>query len=488
MLSHGLPQHRPGHLTMRRAAVLLALGLCAGLAAAHLPIGSVSAQPGPVTVTVDETVEVSDGPALLPGAIIAVDETVEVSDGPALLPGAIIAVNESVSVSDEPEGSAGVTGGGSTIGHAPAISGFSPRSGPVGDSVTITGSAFMGATALKFNSITATFTVDSAAQITATVPSGAITGPVTITTPFGTGTSPFDFAVAPRIAGFSPTSGGPGAQITITGDAFVRVGAVTFNGLRTAFTVESATQITATVPANATTGPLSVATSAGAATSAASFTVAPRIASFTPIGGSPGTRITIAGANFSRATAVTFGVNATFTVDSTTQITATVPDGATTGKIGVTTAVGTATSPSDFSVTTMPIISSFSPLGAPVGSRVIISGANFAGATLVSLNGVRATFTVDTPQQITATVPAGATTGLIAVTTSIGTATSARSFAVTTGAVLGEFEEGLPAPAERDRMPEPAIDRPPPAEMDVETAPAEEPVPELPSLAPEDSD
>ena len=80
----------------------------------------------------------------------------------------------------------------------PAISDFSPLSGPVGTSVTINGSGFTGATGVKFNGTSAgsgNFTVVSDVQITATVPSGASTGPISVTTPGGTGTSSADFTV-----------------------------------------------------------------------------------------------------------------------------------------------------------------------------------------------------------------------------------------------------------------------------------------------------
>jgi uncharacterized repeat protein (TIGR03803 family) len=78
---------------------------------------------------------------------------------------------------------------------------------------------------------------------------------------------------APTISGFSPTSGGAGTSVTITGTSFIGATAVEFNGAGAAFTVDSATQITATVPASATTGPLTVTTANGTATSASAFAI-----------------------------------------------------------------------------------------------------------------------------------------------------------------------------------------------------------------------
>jgi hypothetical protein len=70
----------------------------------------------------------------------------------------------------------------------PAVSGISPASGPAagGDSVTVTGSSFTGATGVSFGSTSATFTVDSDSQITATSPAGTGTVDVTVTTQAGT--------------------------------------------------------------------------------------------------------------------------------------------------------------------------------------------------------------------------------------------------------------------------------------------------------------
>jgi len=62
---------------------------------------------------------------------------------------------------------------------------------------------------------------------------------------------------------------------------------------------------------------------------------------------------------------------------------------------------------------------------------VVITGQSLTGATKVKFNGVAATsFTVNSNTQVTATVPTGATTGKIKVTTAGGTATSSTNFTV----------------------------------------------------------
>jgi hypothetical protein len=78
----------------------------------------------------------------------------------------------------------------------PTITSFSPTSGPVGTSVTFTGTDFTGTTAVSFGGVASTnFTVNSSAQIKATVPAGAMTGAITVVTPSGTAVSSANFTV-----------------------------------------------------------------------------------------------------------------------------------------------------------------------------------------------------------------------------------------------------------------------------------------------------
>jgi large repetitive protein len=131
-----------------------------------------------------------------------------------------------------------------------------------------------GATEVDFNGIPAIFTVVSDSHIATSVPHGALTGPITVTTPGGSDASEVAFKVKPKVKRFTPTSGPVGTLVTITGTAFTGATRVQFNGVNAAYTVDSYTQITATVPASATTGFITVVTPGGKGKSKTVFTVA----------------------------------------------------------------------------------------------------------------------------------------------------------------------------------------------------------------------
>ena len=100
--------------------------------------------------------------------------------------------------------------GGGGGGTAPTVTSFSPTSGGVGTSVSISGTNFTGATSVKFNGQSASFTVNSSTSISATVPNCSSSGTISVTTSAGTGTSSGAFAVTGCAA--SQLLGNPGFE------------------------------------------------------------------------------------------------------------------------------------------------------------------------------------------------------------------------------------------------------------------------------------
>ncbi|MBG8554194.1 RCC1 domain-containing protein [Hymenobacter guriensis] len=242
------------------------------------------------------------------------------------------------------------------------------------------------------------------------------------------------FLGVPYISSFTPASGEAGDNVVLTGLNFTGTTAVRFNGvLATNVTVNSATQITVRVPVGTTNGRITVTNGIGTGSSPTNFTLAPPlISSFTPTSGTAGTEVSFTGRFFTNITGVTFNgvAAASFAVNSSTLMKATVPVGATTGPISVTNANGTGTSTTNFTLPA-PTISSFTPTSGVVGDNVVITGTSFFQVSAVRFNGLAAPgFVVNSGTQITVPVPAGATSGVITVTTPSGTGTSADNFSI----------------------------------------------------------
>jgi uncharacterized repeat protein (TIGR01451 family) len=242
----------------------------------------------------------------------------------------------------------------------PTVTGFTPGFGSVGTPVIITGANLnegtivpQGTPVVKFNGTTATTVSNvSFGQLTAVVPSGATTGPISVQTTNSTFTNTTFFYLPARITGFSPTNSAPGSSVAISGQNLLGVSAVSFNGTPASFTPPTTnTTLVATVPGGFSTGPISITTPFGPTNSGALlFYAPPVITSFAPASGLPGTNVVLTGQNFLGATAVRFGgVTATFTPPTNnTTLVATVPAGAQTGPITVVAPAGTNASSQSF--------------------------------------------------------------------------------------------------------------------------------------------
>src|ERR1019366_4614172 len=167
------------------------------------------------------------------------------------------------------------------LAATPAISSVSPNTGSTagGTSVTITGTNFTGATAVKFGSIAAVpFSVASPTTLTAVSPAGSSGSvDVTVTTPAGTSaTSAADTftygAPSPTVSSVSPNTGSTagGTSVTVTGSGFSGATAVKFGSIAAvSFSVASSTTLTAVSPAGSS-GSVDVTVTTLAGTSATS--------------------------------------------------------------------------------------------------------------------------------------------------------------------------------------------------------------------------
>ena len=227
----------------------------------------------------------------------------------------------------------------------PTFTSISPASGSVGggDSATITGTNFTGATSVTIDGIPVTsFTVNSPTSITITTPAGTTLGAknVVITTPGGTATGPGAFTYVGQVT-FN-ANGGTGSMPAQSGSspAALNVNAFSFTG-STFLGWNTAANGSGTAYANGATYPFTSSTTLYAQW----LTVASVAPPVGPL--SSTTPITITGTGFTGATGVTVnGVAATsVVVVNSTTITAVVPTSATVGAkdVVVTTPAGTGT-------------------------------------------------------------------------------------------------------------------------------------------------
>jgi len=146
--------------------------------------------------------------------------------------------------------------------------------------------------------------------------------------------------------------------------------------------------------------------------------------------GAEGAQVGILGQGFSSASVVEFGGTKATTrkLTGTTYILATVPTGALTGDVTVTTGSTKLSTTAIYKIT--PTYKSFTPPSGPVGTVVTFNGTGLTQTTKVTIDGISASFTMVSDSEITATVPTGAATGKIVVTTKGGSVTSSTSFTV----------------------------------------------------------
>ncbi len=333
---------------------------------------------------------------------------------------------------------------------AVTLTSFSPTSGQPGTLVTITGTGFSAATSVGFNNFTPTlaaFMINSATQLTAVVPLGATTGPLTVNGVASSGT----FTVAPAITTFSPSSGAASTVVYITGANFVTNNTtVTFTGCAPAnATVNATTSLGVTIPSGVVNGPITVTTTAGSAVSTSNFiaSTAPVITSFSPTVGTNGTSVTIFGGNFFGTPTVKFnGTAATPSVPSTDEMVVNVPSGATTGPIFVSTSDGSFTTSSNFITQAGPIITSFSPTVGTIGTTVTNFGFNLSTVTNVTINGVKETISGYSSTYLEVGISAASGTGPVTVKSPQGSFTTTSNFSSSSGPVIASFSPTMGGP------------------------------------------
>ena len=242
-----------------------------------------------------------------------------------------------------------------SITSKPSITFASSVVKEVGQTLTLSGTNIASSTSIKFGTVSAPFTVVNASTVSVTVPEGVVSGSKISATNAGGTTTTTKLVFQAAVITTATTSGRVGNTVTVTGKNLVAT-AISFAGNKTAkAVVNNGTTLTFVVPAGALTGPIKITTGAGEIYTS-SFTVvppAPTVASFTPATGKKGVAVvTVKGTNLLGATVTVGSVAVTLSAGATaTSFKFVIPAGASTGKINVTTAGGTASSTANLTVT-----------------------------------------------------------------------------------------------------------------------------------------
>jgi hypothetical protein len=332
--------------------------------------------------------------------------------------------------------------------QSPTVGTLQPTSGSEGDSIVISGSNFgsaQGNSTVSFGGVRAT-TVGpwNDTQITATVPTGAATGPMSVVVNGLQSNQNVIFTVNTTISGISPNNGTALSEYQITGSGFGTAqgqSAVTLNGLPSPVLSWGPNSITALAPAGATTGDV-VVTVGGIATGGPSFTVTtppapviPSIGSVSPTSGNAGTPVTIQGSGFGSQTTGSIMIGSTLGAVqdwSDTVIHANVSAGSTSGVVQIQQS-GYSSNAISFTVTG-PNVSGVDTNNGTTGTPVTISGSGFGdseGTGLVMLGTVPGMVMTWHDTQIQATVGAGSASGVVQVLQN-GTWSNSLAFTINT--------------------------------------------------------
>ncbi len=264
-----------------------------------------------------------------------------------------------------------------------------------------------------------------------TIPQGAASGAPLLENPAGKVDLWGNFYLQPVVTGFQPSAARVGDTVTVTGVSLLDALSALLGNASAEILATTATNVVLKVPSMPSSGRVSITTPGGTFLTTSNLVLLPRLRSFAPAGGKPGTVVTLVGDGLAGTTGVTFGgvPASVWTNVSASQVNVVVPQGAWAGGIRLTTANGSDATATPFHVA--PVVSDVQPATAKPGAVIALVGASFLGVTQVEFaGGVPSVFTVVATNRIEAVVPSGAQSGPVSVTNPGGVGASARSFVV----------------------------------------------------------
>lgn len=320
------------------------------------------------------------------------------------------------------------------VGAFPQITVVDPIRGKPGTLVTILGDNFGFVTRVTVGGVDAQIVNRTVLQIV--VPAQARSGPIYVYNDLGFDDSDQIFQVAPRITGFTPSGALTGSPdpVIVKGANFENPGffdlpRVFFGSVESpAVFLASDDTIEASVPFGGSSGPLSVYTFAGQATTSSNFFFPPVLLQLSPRVATAGAQLNLIGLSLAGVTSVVFpgDVRVKPTTVSSTNVTVPVPVDSVDGFVFL-------ENPNFISaglyLSLAPQITSIEPEAAPVGAVVALRGTGLRNFTGVVLGGKATTIASNVPPRLVYVfVPTDVATGPATVVTTSGTNTSTALF------------------------------------------------------------
>lgn len=272
----------------------------------------------------------------------------------------------------------------------PTVASFAPAFGPAGTRVVINGAHFMAGDTVFLNGLQQKIVALEEKQITVEIVHGARSGVFEVrrgATPVATSKQAFEVVVAPAIASFSPTGGPVGTHVTIQGSGFSADARVMYGAQQLKILSRNGeTSVEVMIPARAANQPFVIETRGGTVQSAQAFQVYvySTISSVSPTSGPVGTRVWIRGKSFNSTDRYYLNnVELAIVERHPEGYVVQIPAGAQSGVIEWESYGKREASRFRFEVLQPPSIASFSPTSGPVGTQVVVSGANFTAKTAV---------------------------------------------------------------------------------------------------------
>jgi len=326
-----------------------------------------------------------------------------------------------------------------TIGFSEPISiaSFTPATVKAGDVLTITGDYLnlVGEVILSDRIVVSEddFTSHTRTEIKLEVPATAQTGKIAVSNgeeePIIVYSAATLNVTLPAFTSVTPNPVKAGTNLTIAGTNLDLVLSVKLGGGKEIdaedFDSHNATQIVISVPEDTKDGKVIMVPASGVeVTSAADLVMVIPTVAVTPVTLKNGQDITVTGTNLDLISSVVFGGNKQGTIKAggtATEILVTVPDDAVDGVVSFFTRADKEITGPNLTMI-VPAFSSFSPTSARAGTTVTVAGTDLDLITVVTFTGgIDGTIGARTATSLTVTVPVGAKSGKITLTTKNGT-------------------------------------------------------------------